>query len=299
MNIFRCLALGFYLFIVGQALQAEPLLWKVEPADRNAPSATVYLFGSIHYGESGFYPLTETIQQAFDQSTVLAVELNALELDPVEAASAIKRHGRYRPSKNLRSELPASDWRKLTLICEKLGVDPNSFSGLKPWLVATQLLGLQIEDEGFSQSLGVDLHILGLADKQRIVELETIEQQLSILGGLGSRAQTLFLRHALQGYEENGELLKTMADSWLKGDEEVLNALIHGSFGEDEDSQRLYREIFVERNLNMAQAAEGFLAGEEPVFMVVGLGHLLGKDGLVAELQRRNYRVTKLSPIGS
>ena len=47
------------------------LLWKV--SDSNS---SVYILGSVHFADSSFYPLDSVIENAFDRSAELAVELD-------------------------------------------------------------------------------------------------------------------------------------------------------------------------------------------------------------------------------
>ena len=61
---------------VAQAQQAAPaqpkprrfLMWKA-----TSPSATVYMVGSIHVGDSSMYPLPKEVESAFAAAKVLAV----------------------------------------------------------------------------------------------------------------------------------------------------------------------------------------------------------------------------------
>ena len=47
--------------------------------------------------------------------------------------------------------------------------------------------------------------------------------------------------------------------------------------------------------MHMADAAEQFLKGKEPAFLVVGAAHLVGKDGVAAILAQRGYKVEQVT----
>jgi len=278
---------------------AEPLLWQVNSPSPHENAPPVYLFGSIHYGQDSFYPLPSRIQSVFESSDILAVEIDSENLNPGKAAATVRRHGLYSTGKSLRSALSKEDWKLLGKICKQLNVEPLQMNGVKPWLVAVQLLDLEIRTTDYSQGKGVDQHMLRQGHHHKLVELETMEQQLSIFSQLTEEEQIQFLRQTLEGFDESAKTLTSLAQAWLEGDEAALAELILGAFEDDETSQKLYQLIFVDRNRQMSTAVEQFLFDKQAVFMVVGLGHLLGKDGVVAELRRRGYVVRQLRSDGS
>ena len=51
--------------------------------------------------------------------------------------------------------------------------------------------------------------------------------------------------------------------------------------------------MFVKRNVAMVEAIERFLAAGGRYFVVVGTGHLVGPDSVVAMMRRRGHRVTR------
>src|SRR5689334_20672575 len=79
---------------VAQAQQAAPaqpkprrfLMWKA-----TSPSATVYLVGSIHVGNSGMYPLPKEVESAFAAAKVLAVEINIKNADQAKMIGLIQK----------------------------------------------------------------------------------------------------------------------------------------------------------------------------------------------------------------
>ena len=88
------------LALVGaaQAQQAAParpkprrfLMWKAA-----SPTATVYLVGSIHLGDSSMYPLPKEVGSAFVAAKVLAVEINITNADKAKMIALIQKYGLY------------------------------------------------------------------------------------------------------------------------------------------------------------------------------------------------------------
>ena len=46
-----------------------------------------------------------------------------------------------------------------------------------------------------------------------------------------------------------------------------------------------------ERNQKMANKLEEFLNNDQEVFMIVGLAHVIGKDGIIELLENKNYKI--------
>ena len=48
----------------------------------------------------------------------------------------------------------------------------------------------------------------------------------------------------------------------------------------------MFDRIFSQRNFKMSESVKSYLRGDETVFFVVGVGHMLGDEGIVALLQK-------------
>jgi len=59
-------------------------------------------------------------------------------------------------------------------------------------------------------------------------------------------------------------------------------------------AQDFKTQLYDRRNQVMAEKIVGMLRGQEPVFVAVGAGHLLGSSGLVELLRAKGYQVTKM-----
>jgi hypothetical protein len=59
----------------------------------------------------------------------------------------------------------------------------------------------------------------------------------------------------------------------------------------------VYEKLFYERNARMAEALEGMLAQPRTWFVVVGAGHVVGPEGLVALLEKQGHRVRQLPKV--
>ena len=72
-----------YFFFCSYAVAGndKAFFWQVTSGQPESGQTTVYLMGSIHFADQSFYPLRSEIEQAFDRSDYLAVELDVNALD--------------------------------------------------------------------------------------------------------------------------------------------------------------------------------------------------------------------------
>ena len=57
------------------------------------------------------------------------------------------------------------------------------------------------------------------------------------------------------------------------------------------EDEALYRRVLVERNRRFADRIEQMAKGDRRIFVVVGVGHLVGPDGVPALLRRDGFKV--------
>lgn len=294
MIISRGLFLFFVLFLqlLSPAVWSEPLLWQVE---NPRTGQKLYLFGSIHFGSDDLYPLSASVMEAFRQSEALAVEVDLLATDPQYMSRLLSRVGHNPEGVTLESLMSPEDWSLLVGVARDHQISEQGFQKLKPWLAAVQLAAMQMRASGFDENAGIDRYFLRMAREQenpkQVIELESLDSQLKIFSRLSLQEQLVFLRQTLDEFSRGADYLSQIANAWQAGDEELLQALIGGAFTGTPESEAMYRVIFTDRNLQMAAAVEGLLERGQTAFVVVGVGHMVGGDGLVALLQQRGFHI--------
>lgn len=286
------LRVGCFFILLGLSSMlfaaSEPAFWRVSNG-----KAVVYLMGSMHFGDEEFYPLPKEIDAAYEHSSVLVVEVDIASITPEMASKAIYQHGRLPLGQTLSQQLSADVYRDLTQRSEKANLPLAALERFQPWFVAVQLIEAEIRKTRLRQDLGVDLHFINKGEKS-IVELETLEHQLSLFGTLSMAEQEKFLAQTLSDMDNSQAYLAAMADAWLRGDTKNLEETLITPFEENVETKKLFQKIFTERNDKMAKAVTRYLANEKNVFFVVGIGHMLGKQGIVAQLRRQGFKVERV-----
>ncbi len=88
--------------------------------------------------------------------------------------------------------------------------------------------------------------------------------------------------------------LSKLVDTWVKGDVEQLQQLSQNATSTPE-AKVWMRSLLEGRNPGMADKIAGYLAGSDPVFVIIGAAHVVGKDGVIELLKKRGFLVKRLS----
>jgi len=270
------------------AARAGSLLWKATSA-----TATVYLAGSLHFGAEDMYPLPQELENAFQGSSVLVVEVDTSSLNPATAMGLISASGTYPPGDTLWNHVSERTRSLLPAFAAQHGLPAEMLARFKPWAVDLILSSQMMQAAGMRPDLGIDLHFMGEAGGKRVEALETADEQVRALAGAPEREHALALEETVTDPEHAERALRTMKAAWLAGDAAALEALVAEEFRNAPETRK---RLLEDRNVSMAAAMEHYLKGHETCFVVVGTGHLIGKGGVVSRLIAKGFAVKRVAP---
>ena len=277
------------LLIFSFTLEAKSLLYKT-----SSSTSTVYILGSIHLAKPEIYPLDKVIEQAYNSSDVLVVELDAESPESAMAMqTAMVQLGMYPNGKSLKTELSSQTYKQLEAYAVKTGLPLQMLEQMRPWVVILQLSVMEMMRLGYSPELGIDKHFVDQAkrDKKSILALETIEEQMALLSRDDKAYQDNLLRYTLESMSEMEPMLNSLSSSWKEGDAKTIENMFLLSMKDDKSLNEIYDALITERNYKMTEKVQGFLKTDKDYFVVVGAGHVIGKEGIVDLLQKRGYKV--------
>lgn len=267
------------------AAASKHCLWEVA-----GPSNKVFLLGSLHVLKSDAYPLANEINHAYSVSpkVVFETDIGGM-IDPTVQAKMLSM-GLYPEGESLLPNIPADMRRALQKRMADLGLPLEQFARFKPWLLAVTLTTLELQRMGFSPAYGIDVHFYGRAqsDKKVIGFFESIDYQLGLLGNMDTEDQTAFLGQTLKDLEIAAEMADEMMTYWQKGRADKLYSLLYKSF---EGYSEIEDRLLLQRNKDWLDKIETMLEEPENIFIVVGAGHLVGPEGVVALLKQKGYKV--------
>ena len=272
------------LIVIGSSLgsfgqESSSLLWKVSGKDMEKPS---YLFGTIHMLPQDKYFFTEKMQEALDNSDVLALEA---ELDiPLAEQMKMATQMMMPDSKTWADYMTEDEYAMVkTAFVDSLGIKEkkvDKYSKIRPiyisGLIMTELLG---KVKMYEQ----ELSSMAKKDKKEIIGLETLKEQMEIISSIPVEDQIRDLQETtasmMRDYNE-------MLEAYVSQDLKALEATTEDS----ESFDALEAKLLTERNQRWITAIQEKL-GEKSYFFAVGAMHLVGEEGLINRLQEAGYSV--------
>jgi uncharacterized protein YbaP (TraB family) len=260
--------------------------WEVKSATNS-----VYIFGSIHAAKPDMYPLPQAVEDAYHRADQLVVEADVT--DETKAASSLSLLT-YTPPDGLDRHVSPEVWKQLEATPLGMGATLKAF---KPAALASFLTVAAMTMYGYDPQAGIDLHFLtsAHAEAKQIVELESVEFQARILGGVSDEDGDAMLSETLKELR-SGELLRDLdkvTSAWKAGDDESVGRLLQEA-NKDPASKRMFAKLFDERNPAMADKIAALASGTGHAFVVIGAGHLAGDRNVLELLKAKGLQVRQL-----
>ena len=272
--------------------QNKSFIWKI-----SSEVNSIYLLGSIHVASPELYPLDSGIENAFALADNLAVEVDIAQVDGTLLLQLMMDYGTYPQGEGLRDNIPADLYAQLDEQFGELGfgITLSDLDIYKPWVIVTMQEELQLEELGYDTEYGIDLYFIKQAadSGKDIIELETAEFQIELISSFSDELMILLLEASVEN-PLTVEDAAALFEAWEDGDATAMELLLFEALAEEPALEPYYEKMIDERNLNMAEIIEGFLADDETYFVVVGAGHLVGANGLISLLEDRGYTTEQL-----
>jgi uncharacterized protein YbaP (TraB family) len=255
----------------------------------------LFLLGSVHIGDGRELALDPRIEEDWQRSQDLVVQLDTTSLSEFDALGATHRHGLLPEPTVLSQVVRADTYAQLVQYIRQRGYDMDRVDQMRPWFVAQVVTGLEYDAAGWNAQNGVDAVLLRRSQGQKpIVPLETLEEQMALFASMPDAVQETWLREILR--EEPALLLVTRAilDAWERGDDAALARLLFGNAETDPALAQFYASVFQTRNPVLTDRLLALAADGRPRFAVIHTGHLLGEQGIPALLAQRGFEVERV-----
>lgn len=285
--------LGLFAALSAAALQSPAaeryeygLLWRVEGG--GAPAS--HVFGTVHLADPRVTRLPPAVAQELDQARSVTLETG------IDSTSVLGLAGRmvFTDGRDLAGVAGTELFGRAAKLTEGLGLPEPVLRQFRPWAVA-MLLSVPPQDP--TNVLDFVLERRAADQGKPIHQLESLDEQISVLEGMSEEDQVALLKQAVDEYESMPRRLARLVDAYLARDLAGLWRVSQEGVGSGEGERRLNevftRRLLHERNARMAERAEPRLR-EGGAFIAVGALHLYGGSGVLAQLEQRGWRVTRV-----
>ena len=279
----------FLFFLLAAMTQAgtdrsHGLLWEVSKAD----TESVYLFGTIHSEDPAVLQLPEPVQQAFESSQIVVLEM-LLDMEAMlySSTAMLMMDGR------LLSELIGEPlFRQVATAIRTRCIQEPVLERMKPWAAAVTL-SMPVQETG--QVLDAALYQDALQQNKAVYGLETVQEQLNVFESLSEADQVALLKDAVENFPEIDAMHAELLAAYKQRDLGGLMALNETSMktGDQRLAEEFQQNLIVDRNHRMVERMREYLQ-QGSAFVAVGALHLPGEEGLLNLLEQQGYTVRRV-----
>ncbi len=280
------------LLVMGSAISAVAgsSVWVVTGAN----GSVTYLGGTCHLLRQSDHPLPKGYALAYQDADVLVFETDLDQLQAPQFQQLLMQRAMYTDGTTLDKVLSAATYNQLNAACAKAGIPLAQLKNFKPFMVYLTLLGLELQKMGVNPQSGVDAfyHAKATTDGKPTQGLESVEAQMNFITTMADGIEDRFIIHGLKDLQRVNQLIEELITTWKTGDETKLQQF----FLKDmiNDFPKLYKKLVIDRNADWMPQIKSYITTPPKEFILVGVAHLVGPEGVVARLKRQGYKVVKV-----
>jgi uncharacterized protein YbaP (TraB family) len=187
---------------------------------------------------------------------------------------------------NLKKLLTKDDYHLVTqFFKDSLDINLQEVGVVKPFymnsMMYSKILGCQPQP--------YELALVNMAAKnlKSVKGLETIQQQLDLIGNVSYKKQAEMLVESIKNFNETKKMYQDLLSLYKQQDIEGAYQLVKTASTGLEDFEEV---LLSERNKKWVPVMVDF-SKEKSTFYAIGAGHLGGENGLIKLLQQKGYTV--------
>ncbi|HKA14218.1 MAG TPA: TraB/GumN family protein [Myxococcota bacterium] len=296
----RALALALALSLAGALPAAArddpppsaPTLWR---ALRANGGEAYYLIGSVHLGRRAMLRFPRAVDDAYQRSAELVLEVGAEGLRPEVAKRLAERYAWIEPPATLHDRVSSATITALSRYLTSRRDALAPYLQMQPWFIAQQIEAREAARVGLEAAFGVDRHFAARAARTKpVVGLETAESQMQILAWLPRATQEALLVDTIEHARDTRNGSEGVARAWARGDDKELERILYRAMYESPQLSTYYEQMLLGRNESMTERLASLARDGKLRFAVIGAGHMVGERGIPALLRDYGFRVDRV-----
>lgn len=277
-----CLLISFNA--ISQEIKDNSLLWEITGNGLKKPS---YLFGTMHVMCAGDVFMAPHIQEAFDQSQSVLLEL---KMDDPSIMMKMMQVTLSQDGKTISDKLGEELSAELDSLLRK--ISPLNLAMVNNMNLQTLSMQIGIFALDCPLDLGYDMLFVqeAVSDGKPIEGLESVELQIQTLLSQSDEESKKAIEYMINNFGEIKTQMSQMLSLYKAEDVQGLYDLMKMSFNDPEYPQMKMETLLDDRNVNWIPIIEKAMK-DKPVFIAVGAAHLAGEMGVINLLQKQGYQV--------
>jgi uncharacterized protein YbaP (TraB family) len=260
------------------------LLWQVSGKGLKQPS---YLFGTFHLMCKNDIHFSNQLTTAVNRADKVYMEIDMDDPATILGGMMLMT---MKDGKTLQQLYSDADYKKIRQYFTDSLKTPLSFIvRMKPFFLEALLYPKMMPCKLIS---GVEEELMKVAktQKKEIKGLETMEFQAGVFDSIPYEEQAKELLQSIDSMASNKKSFNTMMQVYKN---QQINE-IENLFSKSESGMENHQDLLLNnRNKNWVGQLKSIMK-TNPVFVAVGAGHLVGKQGLIALLRKEGYVVQPL-----
>ncbi len=275
--------------VLSTTVYAESSVWKL-----TADKSTFYLAGSCHVLRESDYPLPEEFESAYDNVDQVIFETDLEALMKPDIQFLLMSKGMYAGGETLEKKLSKKTYETLVKFCNDRSIPIALFQSFKPWLLTMTLMAMELEKNGISPKDGLDLYFSNKAkqDGKDTGGLEDVHKHIELVASLEEDLDESVIESFLQELEELQIIMNRLIKSWRAGDEAGIDKFLSENMRDE--YPKLYNRLLIDRNRDWIPHLETLIGSGKRTLVIVGVGHLVGKNSVINMLKSKGYKIRKM-----
>jgi len=267
---------------------AESSVWRVQKDE-----SVMYLGGTCHLLRKSDFPLPAEFDKAYRASDMLVFETDIGKLNDSLTQQKLMAEAMYADGSTIDKHLSPQTYSLLSEYCASHGIPLAAIKQFKPSMIVLMLTAMELMKLGVTQQ-GVDtfFYQLAIKDKKAVEGLESIEEQINFIVGMGKGNEDAFVTHSIKDLKTIKQDYESLVKAWRKGNVKKLSELMVTEL--KTKTPKLYKELLADRSENWLPTINAYQKTPEKEFILVGVGHLVGPDGIIEALRKNGCKIEKL-----
>jgi len=267
------------------------LMWQAQ-----RDGSVIHLLASIDFlTPDSLSVIAPEIRDAFDMSEVVVMESEMdmerrkLERRKIIAASA------YPEGDNLMNHLPASTAERFNTLCKKMSIQSRGLVNSEPWAAAYNLTTVAQAKLAIPLKNKMDhmFYNWAVSENKSVDFLNQPEDTIAMFSDLPEETHVQIFDKTLNDIENMRDTYMRSEAAWRAADADAAAAIVEESYTGYPELREVLNRAAINR---WADKLDEELAGEENIFALIHLRHLVGKDRLLEKLKEKGFVIAQVVP---